>query len=138
MHIAQEIKRVGNESFGRGDYYDALWKYEHSLCILRSFPPLVHRTPALFSNISAVCLKLGDNKRTELLAPREEFRDMPWYSFGHHHQMTWYCIGHQYAHMACIMDPDSSIAYKVRWLSVFINLGTYPVVTNFTLMTWLR
>lgn len=106
IEAAEEIKKRGNTSFGNGDYYDALWKYEHATTLLQSFKFLnVDELMAtLHCNTSASCLKLGDEQRIDLLHSVEGFPI---------HEIMWYGFGHQHAHAAISLDPSPRIAHKV-------------------------
>lgn len=99
------MKKKGNESFKRGDYFDALWKYEHSLNLLRALPDVDKYMAAIHSNISAACLKLGDDRRSDLLV--DDF-------FPYNHQIMWYGFSKQHAEKALTLNPDPKIAHKVR------------------------
>ena len=61
------MKDYGNDSFKRGDYYDALWKYEHACALCYKYSSLKADTAVLNSNIAMACLKLGDAKKVDLL-----------------------------------------------------------------------
>ena len=102
------MKKRGNESYEKGDYYDALWKYEHCLHVLLMFPQLRHFMPAVHSNVSIVCLKLGDSGRTDLLLCSNAFPA---------HPIAWYGFSYQHAHQALELEPEPKIAHKVRSLS---------------------
>lgn len=103
---AEEMKKRGNTSFGNGDYYDALWKYEHATILLQSFKFLNvdELIATIHCNTAASCLKLGDEQRTDLLHSVEGFPI---------HQIMWYGFGHQHAHTAITLDPSPKIAHKV-------------------------
>jgi hypothetical protein len=110
LAIAEEIKERGNASFKRGDYYDALWKYEHSCLVLDAVTILkddVNTSLAIvYSNMSASCLKLGDDDRVDLLHSPEGIPV---------HQIMWYGFANQHAHQALSKEPlDPKIAWKVR------------------------
>lgn len=100
------MRKRGNDSFKNGDYYDALWKYEHANTLLDSFDLLTvdEEMAVLHANISASCMKLGDEGRIELLHSMEGFPI---------HQIMWYGYSHQHAHAAIILKPDRRIACKV-------------------------
>ena len=85
------MKDHGNNSFKKGNYYDALWKYEHARLTCHQYSSLKADTAVLHSNVAAACLKLGDAKRMDLLDP---LRYPPtcchplyilWYAFANHH-----------------------------------------------------
>ena len=100
------MEERGKESFKRRDYFDALWKYQHSLNLLAS--PLVNciiTMAAVHSNISACCLKLGDDGRIDLLRSVE--------GFPNHGQLMWYRFSHQHAQKALLLDPPPKVASKV-------------------------
>ncbi len=111
-----ELKTLGNESFLKGDYYDALWKYEHSLLVLTEFRELDKVKPAVHCNIAASCLRLGDDDRVDLLFRNEEYPTVV-------HQIMWYGFSHQHAHEALIAKPGPKIAHKVRiiFLTLYIQ-----------------
>lgn len=100
------MKERGNVSFKKGDYYDALWKYEHSLSLLDSFEQssVKEIMAVVHSNIAASCLRLGDEGRIDLLHSEEGFPI---------HQIMWYGFSHQHAHEAILLKPRSSVAQKV-------------------------
>lgn len=102
--VAAEMKRQGNESFRRGDNYDALWKYEHALLLCHSYPSLRADTAALHSNVAAVCLKLGDAGSEELLDPQQ-------YPPSH---VLWYAFTQQHASEAITLSPEAKILHKVH------------------------
>ena len=105
------MKERGNERFKSGDYFDALWKYQHSLTLasnLKYTDP--NETMAIVhSNISACCLKLGDDDRIDLLRSVEGFSI---------HQTTWYNFGYQHAHNAILLDPPPKVAGKVGGIGI--------------------
>ena len=101
--MATEMKVRGNESFRRGDAFDALWKYEHALLLCHSYPSLKADTAALHSNIAAVCLKLGDAGSEDLLDPQQ-------YPPSH---VLWYAFTQQHASEAIVLDPEAKILHKV-------------------------
>lgn len=98
----------GNESFKNGDYYDALWKYEHTCFLLNAIVILKEEVDAclaiIHSNMSASCLKLGDDGRVDLLHSPEGIPI---------HQLMWYGYAHQHAHQALGLEPGPKIAWKV-------------------------
>ena len=97
------MKACGNESFRRGDNYDALWKYEHALLLCHSYPSLKADTAALHSNIAAVCLKLGDAGSEDLLDPQQ-------YPPSH---VLWYAFTQQHSSEAITLCPEAKILHKV-------------------------
>ena len=97
------MKKRGNESFRRGDNYDALWKYEHGLLLCHSYPSLRPEKAALHSNIAAVCLKLGDSGDDALLDP-QQFPPSP---------VLWYAFTQQHASEAITLKPEPKILHKV-------------------------
>ena len=102
--VAKKMKERGNESFMRGDYFDALWKYQHSFNLLVSMSPLVNSTEttaAIHSNISVCCLKMGDNGCLDLL--QGLFR----------HPISWYGFSFQHANNALQLNPPPQVASKV-------------------------
>lgn len=103
QRTAAEMKTSGNESFRRGDNYDALWKYEHALLLCHSYPALKADTAALHSNIAAVCLKLGDAGSEDLLDPQQ-------YPPSH---VLWYAFTQQHASEAITLCPEAKILHKV-------------------------
>lgn len=101
------MKERGNESFKRRDYFDALWKYQHSLTLLASdllYVDPIETMAIVHSNISACCLKLGDDGRIDLLRNVEGFPI---------HQIMWYGFSHQHAHNALLLNPPPRVASKV-------------------------
>ena len=108
---AEEMKRRGNQSFKSGDYFDALWKYEHANALLDSFEFLKveEEMAILHSNISASCMRLGDQDRVELLHSMEGFPN---------HQIMWYGYSHQHAHSAISLEPSIKITCKVWWWEI--------------------
>lgn len=108
FHVAEEMKMKGNESFKNSNYYDALWKYEHSYLLLDSIMILKVEVDAcmavVHSNVAASCLKLGDDGRLDLLRSVEDFPI---------HQIMWYGYAHQHAHQALLLEPSAKIAWKV-------------------------
>ena len=106
LKTAEEMKKRGNQSFKDGDYYDSLWKYEHANTLLDSFECLKvnEEVAVLHSNISASCMKLGDEGRLELLHSVEGFPI---------HQIMWYGFSHQHAQSAIVLQPKPKIACKV-------------------------
>jgi hypothetical protein len=107
LAIAEEMKERGNASFKRGDYYDALWKYEHSCLVLDALKEDGDASLAVvYSNMSVSCLKLGDDERVDLLHSPEGIPI---------HQIMWYGFAHRHAHQALSKEPlDPKIAWKVR------------------------
>lgn len=85
------MKDRGNQSFRKGDYYDALWKYQHACLLCSKYSSLKTDTAVLHSNVAAACLKLGDAKRIDLLDPRQcsplccHPLYVVWYAFAKHH-----------------------------------------------------
>ena len=104
--LADIIKQEGNESFKRGDFYDSLWKYEHSLTLLSFYPTLSANMPVILCNIAASCLKLGDEGRGDLIKEMHLKLLM--------NEGTWYLYCSQYATQALVLDPGAKIAYKVK------------------------
>lgn len=106
------MKEVGNDSFKKGDYYDALWKYEHSCLVLNAIGILKEEVDGILavvnSNMSASCLKLGDDCRVDLL---HSPMGIPI------HQIMWYGFAHEKAHQALALEPVPKIAWKVRGYS---------------------
>lgn len=109
------MKDTGNTCFKKGDYYDALWKYEHSLTLLDSLEQssVEEMVATLHSNIAACCLKLGDQGRTDVLHSEEGFPV---------HLIMWYGFGHQHAHQAILLDPKPQIAQKVSSCGIGLDV----------------
>lgn len=101
------MKRLGNEAFGKGDNYDALWKYEHALLLCHSYPSLKADTPTLHCDIAAVCLKLGDAESEDLLDPRRYSPQLPC------SYVIWYAYTQQHASEAITLCPNTSILHEV-------------------------
>lgn len=105
--IAGMVKDTGNECFKNGDFYDALWKYEHSYLLFDSMEIMKEgvdtNKAVLHSNIAACCLKLGDDGRVELLRNLDVFPN---------HQIMWYGYAHQHSHQAIEYDPPRKVAWK--------------------------
>ena len=101
--LADEIRKKGNDLFKKEVYYDALWKYEHALLLCRPFRSLNDDVAALYSNIAAVCLKLGNGNRADLLDP-SKFPPKA---------ILWYVFTQQHATAAISLNPSPSIACKV-------------------------
>ena len=108
------MKACGNESFRRGDNFDALWKYEHALLLCHSYPSLKADTAALHSNIAAVCLKLGDVGSEDLLDPQQ-------YPPSH---VLWYAFTQQHASEAITLCPEAKILHKVKSPNGLHNIMT--------------
>lgn len=104
--LADRIKKEGNESFKRGNFYDALWKYEHSLTLLSFYPKMSVNMPIILCNIAACCLKLGDEGRGDLI---KEVHLKCFMNEG-----TWFLYCSQYATQALSMKPAAKIAHKVE------------------------
>ena len=121
--LAQKIKEEGNKSFKNGDFYDALWKYKHSFVLLKDFPDLEEKIPIVFSNISASCLKLGDEGRNDLVHCNHLTQPDPLSKEG-----MWYIFSGTFATTALTMSPPAHIKRKVGirdllWLP--LNGGAY-------------
>ena len=108
---AAEIKARGNESFKKGDNYDALWKYQHACLLYNNYPSLKADTAVLHSNIAAACLKLGDAKREDLL-------DLKQYppSCCHPLRVLWYAFTQHHASEAIKQGSEPRIIQKVSCL----------------------
>ena len=100
------MKERGNECFKKGDYFDALWKYEHSRMILDALEhsPVPEMKAVVHSNIAACCLKLGDDDRIDLLHSDEGFPI---------HQIMWYGFSHHHADQSLALNPIPRVAQKV-------------------------
>ena len=107
-----EIKKHGSESFGKGDNYDALWKYENALLLCRGYPSLKADVAAIHSDIAAVCIKLGDSENEELLDPKLFSQSVNSHSICS--QVCWYAFTQQHASKALAgLDPESGIQRQV-------------------------
>lgn len=101
--LADQIRTKGNDYFKKGEYFEALWKYEHALFLCRSYPPLKDDAAALHSNIAAVCLKFGTARRVDLLNPSKFPPSI----------MLWFVYTQQHATEAINRNPPPKIASKV-------------------------
>ena len=108
-----EIKKHGSESLGKGNNYDALWKYENALLLCNSYPSLKADAAALHFDIAAICIKLGDSSNEELLDPKL-FPPSVANSHSICSQVCWYAFTQQHASKALAgLDPESEIQHQV-------------------------
>lgn len=82
------------------DYFDALWKYEHALDILGSFPLLQDTAAVILCNAAQCCLKLGNAERSDVIMYKDE--------------ILWYGFCSTYSSMALKHTTDSEIIIKVK------------------------
>ena len=96
------VKERGDESFEKGDYYDALWKYEHACRLAGNHPSLANSIPSVQCSAAVSCLKLGDSNCGSLIE--------------HKDSAHWYYFGYQHADAALSLSPTAEVACKVRKL----------------------
>lgn len=125
--VTEMMRNDGNQSFKNGDYYDALWKYEHAIQLLDS--SLEHSNAdeekaILHSCISTSCMELGDKDCIDLLHSVE---GLPI------HQIMWYGYSHQHAHSAIALAPYAKIAYKVQW-----RIIAAAIAYNYLILLYIR
>lgn len=110
------MKDRGNKSFKNGDYYDALWKYQHACLLCCNYSSLKTDIAVLHSNIAAACLKLGDAKKRDLLDPLQYPT-----TCCHPLYVLWYAFTKHHASEAIKQSSEPKIKQKVSLLKMEIN-----------------